>query len=350
MSKVSVVVPIYNAGKRLHRCIKSILKQTFRDFELILVNDGSTDDSLSNCKRYSNLDKRIRVMDKENEGSIMTRKRGVEASRSPYIMFVDADDWIDCRMIEILYNESIVNSVDITVCNMYKVFGDILTVKKKNANEYFNGNKLYNEHEIKKNLITAYFHGHSFPSSLCAKLYKKEYLINCGQYLDRINFLGDDLFLNLEIFLKAKSVKVIDKPLYYYRLGGFTNKYMPHLFEDMVNGFQIQKEVIEEHYQKTKDNHYNGICIMLLNTFKTCLYNLFESDLGKSEIKDLIRIYVANSSVKESLHNKGSTEYFTKEYLNAIKNKDIDYLYQIGRHMYFRKKPKKTLNNIMSKL
>ena len=71
--------------------------------------------------------------------------------------------------------------------------------------------------------MVAYFHGHPFPSSLCAKLYKKDLLMDSGRYLDRIHFLGDDLFYNLEMFIKADKVKVIDKPLYYYRLGGFTS-------------------------------------------------------------------------------------------------------------------------------
>ncbi len=136
MPKVSIVVPIYNAGNRLNKCLKSILNQTFKDFELILVNDGSTDNSLSICEKYKYKDERIRVIDKQNEGSIKTRNRGVEESNSPYIAFVDADDWIDKCMIETLYNETILSDTDITVCNMYKVLGRFLKIKKKNNSAY----------------------------------------------------------------------------------------------------------------------------------------------------------------------------------------------------------------------
>ncbi|MEH6892584.1 glycosyltransferase family 2 protein [Bacillus sp. JJ864] len=246
MSKVSIVVPIYNAGEKLHKCIKSILNQSFEDFELILVNDGSTDNSLTICKKYQQQDNRITVINKKNEGSISTRRKGVEASKSKYVMFVDADDWITTKAIETLKN-----NVDITICNMYRVIGNSTLIKKKVKSWYFNESKIYDEEEIKKDLVIAYFHGHPFPSSLCAKLYKRELLASSGNYLRRIRFLGDDLFYNLEMLLKVNRVKGIDKSFYYYRQGGFTSKYQPFLFEDMINGYLIQEEVIDEHYYDT---------------------------------------------------------------------------------------------------
>lgn len=350
MSKVSVVVPIYNAEKKLDKCIKSILSQTFKDFELILVNDGSTDNSLNICEKYKKQDKRIVVINKSNQGSIATRRKGVEESNSEYIMFVDADDWIAKKTIEILYNESIDSGVDITVCNIYKVLGNGIFYKKKNKSLYFYEDKIYNKQEVKRELVVAYLYGHPFPASLFAKLYKRQLLIKSGKYLDRIRFLGEDLYYNLEIFLKANNVKIIDKPLYYYRLGGFTNKFMPYLFDDMVNGYEIQKEVINEYYLNTQQDKRNGISIMLLNTFKTCLYNLFKGTLNESEIKDLIREYVSNDSVIETLSNQGSIKYFSKEYLNAIRYKDIEYLYKLGGDIYKKRIPKQVLINIISRI
>lgn len=350
MSKVSVVVPIFNAGKRLSKCIKSILDQTFTDFELILVNDGSTDNSLQICRKYEKRDRRIILIDKNNEGSIATRKRGLDLSKSDYVMFVDADDWINKKMIEVMYLETIKSDTDITVCNMYKALGNGLPIMKKNKSEYFSKDKIYNQEEIKKELVVAYFHGHPFPPSLCAKLYKKELLIKSGKYLNRISFLGEDLYYNLEVFLKANRVKVLKKPLYYYRIGGFTGKYMPYIFDDMVNGYLIQKEVIDEYYLDSKKIRYNGISVMLLNTFKTCLYNLFNSELNEAEIKELIRIYISNDTIKECLNNQGSIKYFSIDFLTAIKNKDIDYLFNVGYEMFKRRKTNRFLMNILSKL
>ncbi|WML51605.1 glycosyltransferase family 2 protein [Neobacillus sp. PS3-12] len=350
MTNVSVVVPVYNAGKRLNKCITSILNQNYREFELILVNDGSTDNSLDICKKYERKDNRIKVINKKNEGSILTRRKGVESAISNYIMFVDADDWIDERTIEILYNEALESKAEVTVCNIYKVIGNSAFIKRENINKYFNGNKIYQEEEIKNHLVTAYFHGHPFPSSLCAKLYRKELLNSSGKYLDRIKFLGDDLFYNIEILLKANRVKVINKPLYFYRHGGFTSKFMPYLFEDMINGYLIQKELINEYFSETKQKQYNGISIMLLNTFKTCLNNLFKNNLGQSQIKELICTYISNPIVLECLDNKGVIKYFPADYLEAIRNKNIDYLYNLGKALYKKSLHRKIFLIVASKL
>lgn len=349
MSKVSVVVPVYNAGNKLDQCIKSVLNQTFKDFELILVNDGSTDNSLNKCRKYQKKDQRIIVIDKPNEGSIATRRKGVESSNSQYTMFVDADDWADQKMIETLYEESTKSCADITVCNMHKVLGKSGFFKQKNKSAYFSEEKVYNKEDIKKVLVTAYFHGHSFPSSLCAKLYKNDLLLNSGKYLGKIKFLGEDLFYNLEMFLKADKVKVFDKALYYYRSGGLTSKHMPHLFDDAVNGYQIQKEVVDKYFQDTKQHQCNGISITLLNTFKTCLYNLFNSDFNEWEIEDLIRGYVLNESIVESIDNKGAIKYFSPDYLEAIRGKDIEFLFKLGKKIYKRRKARNGLLNIVNK-
>lgn len=350
MSKISIVIPIYNAEKTLDKCINSVLNQTFNDFELILVNDGSKDNSLNICKRYQKRDQRVIIINEGNEGCIAARMKGIKASKYEYLMFVDADDWLDTKALEIISKEAAKEDIDITVCNMYKVLGNGRLIRKKNESLYFNGNRIYYNEEIKNNLVVAYFHGHPFPSSLVAKLYKKNLLLDSGKYLEKINFLGEDLYYNLEMFLKANTVKVIEKPLYYYRLGGFTSKYMPYLFEDMINGYKIQKEVIHEYYSDNQQKHYNGISIMLLNTFKTCLYNLFNSEHNKSEIQEQIRKYVSNKTVIESLSNQGAKRYFSSDFLDAIRNKDIQFLYELGRSTYIKQKPKKMLISIISKV
>ena len=265
-------------------------------------------------------------------------------------MFVDADDWIDKRMVEILYKQSVESSADIKVCNTYKVLGNGVLIKKKNKSEYFDNNRIYDKEEIRKELVVAYFWGHPFPPSLYAKLYKREILESCGEYLNKIHFLGGDLFYNLEMFIKSNRITIIDQALYYYRMGGLTSKYMPYLFEDMVNGYQIQKEVINKYYLDTQQKQYNGISIMFLNTFKTCLYNLFNSNLGEMHIRELIEKYVSNEKVIECLHNEGSRDYVSKEYLDAIEYKNIDYLYALGEKMYRKGKIKRGIKNIIAKI
>ena len=117
MPKLSVIVPVYNTEKYLRECIDSILAQTFRDFELILVDDGSTDGSGAICDEYAKQDERIRVIHQENGGITVARKSGVRAARGEYVTFVDSDDWIDKDMYRIMLEEE---TADIRICNLIK--------------------------------------------------------------------------------------------------------------------------------------------------------------------------------------------------------------------------------------
>ena len=99
MPRVSVIVPVYNVERYLNQCVESLLRQTLPDFELLLVNDASTDGSLALCRRYES-DPRVRVIDKPHGGLGDTRNRGVREARGEYLAFVDSDDWVEPRMLE----------------------------------------------------------------------------------------------------------------------------------------------------------------------------------------------------------------------------------------------------------
>lgn len=331
---VSVVVPIYNAEKYLKKCINSILNQTYSNFELILVNDGSTDLSLKICENYLKRDRRIKLINKINQGSIATRRRGIEEAIGDYVMFIDADDWVHSKILERLVMDQQKNQSDVVVCNMYKVFNNRAIIKIKNKSHYFDSNKVYKGDSIRTKITEAYLHGHPFPAGLVAKLYKKELLLQGGNYLKHIKFLGDDLYYNLEIFLKCTKISIITEPLYYYRTGGNTSRYMSYHFDDIVAGFEIQKKVIEEYYTDSIQKRMNGISIMLLTSFKTTLLNLHRSNLNEEEIKERIRLYCENESIKSALENEGVNNYFEPHFLEAIRNSEANYLKKVGEILY----------------
>lgn len=114
---ISIISAIYNAEKTLERCIESILSQTFQDFELLLVNDGSKDDSGKILDSYARYDNRIKVFHKNNEGVGATRQFGMDHSSGKYIIHIDPDDWIEPNTLELLYNAATLNSVGIAICN-----------------------------------------------------------------------------------------------------------------------------------------------------------------------------------------------------------------------------------------
>ena len=107
--KFSVVVPIYNVEKYLNKCVESILNQTYKDFELILVDDGSPDHCPEICDEYAERDARVRVIHKENEGLVAARNTGIKEAKGEYICYVDGDDWIANNLLETVWKKALKN-------------------------------------------------------------------------------------------------------------------------------------------------------------------------------------------------------------------------------------------------
>ena len=124
MQKISVIVPVYNIEHYIEECIKSILNQTFKEFELLLVDDGSTDSSLNICRGYEKKDNRIKVIHKKNGGLSDARNVGIEKACGKYICFIDGDDFIANDTLENMYNLILKNNSQIAVCNMVRYYED----------------------------------------------------------------------------------------------------------------------------------------------------------------------------------------------------------------------------------
>ena len=123
-SLISVIVPVYNAKKYLDRCIQSIINQKYKELEIILVDDGSKDNSLEICKSYADKDNRIQVIHKENAGVSAARNTGIEAASGDFIAFVDSDDYIDENMYFNMMQKASEYNCDLVMCDCYKVRGN----------------------------------------------------------------------------------------------------------------------------------------------------------------------------------------------------------------------------------
>lgn len=331
--KISVIIPLYNAERTIKKCLNSVVNQSYSNIEIILINDGSTDLSLKICNDFASKDKRIIVIDKKNEGAVKARLDGINNSTGDYITFVDADDSINRKTFQLLIRELKKSSFDIICFNSYKTLGKLSIIKRVGNTYYFEKNDEYYGDEIRKDLVAAWMYGHPFPATLWGKIYKRELLNNIGIYSKDISFFYDDLMTNFEVFLRADSVKLMNYPLYYYRYGGGSNKYMPNFFEDVISTYKVQKYIINNYYIDSIEDKYRGISIMLLNTLKTCLSNIFLSNLTEEEKKNRITHFINNDQILEVSKNKGSIDYFDSEFINAIINKRVDYLYKLGKKM-----------------
>lgn len=130
MNLISVIIPVYNGEKYIKRCINSLINQTYKNIEIIIINDGSKDNSINIIKEISEKDKRIIIIDKENQGVSIARNAGIEKASGDYIMFVDVDDWVKTNMIEQMYKVIKKENVDIVKCNSINEFNNKATENK----------------------------------------------------------------------------------------------------------------------------------------------------------------------------------------------------------------------------
>ena len=148
--KISVIVPIFRIEKYLPKCIDSLLNQTFSDFELILVDDGSPDNCPKICDDYAKTDSRIKVIHKKNGGLVSARKEGLKNAAGTYITFVDGDDWVDEFYLDILFNLAELNDADLVVTGHFREFnGKIETIKPKMVG-------VYDEKELKSKILIGF--------------------------------------------------------------------------------------------------------------------------------------------------------------------------------------------------
>ena len=214
MPKLSVIVPVYNTEKYLRECIDSILAQTFTDFELILVNDGSTDGSGAICDEYAEKDPRIQVIHQENSGATVARRSGVQIARGEYVAFVDSDDWIDKDMYRIMLA---CEPADILICNMYRYTNTGLYEIKCCMNPGTYANRMLTEKFYSTMLFDYDQCQPAVPPSLCNKLIRTDIIRNVIEDVAENITYGEDALCSYACILDAERIHLTDQRLYYYR-------------------------------------------------------------------------------------------------------------------------------------
>lgn len=232
---VSVIVPVYNCEKYLGKCIDSVLKQTYKSLEVIIINDGSSDSSHEIAERFSKLDKRIKLINQENKGVSATRNKGLENSTGKYVLFVDADDYIEKNMIELLVNASEKYNTQITSCGLFIEENSSDHPGKTWDSIAFNGGEtiILNNEELRcvfpEKLATTVFH------SVFAKLYRLDYIKQNSSFFDPEISLGEDYLFNLPLFRKVDKYAYINNSLYHYNIRysniNLSGKYRADMFE-----------------------------------------------------------------------------------------------------------------------
>lgn len=215
---ISVIVPVYNSERYLSECLKSIVGQSYREFEVIVVDDGSTDSSFEICNHYAQMDSRVKVVHQKNGGSTSARKTGLRLVEGKYILFVDSDDWIDTDCIEKLSDMMEKTDADIVVSG-YMI--EESTSRWIRCNKFKDGyyTSVQLAEEIYPRMLSFDKEGNfGIIQYLSGKLLKKSVIEPCIQNLDERIYDGEDVACVYDACLRASSIVIDHHPFYHYRI------------------------------------------------------------------------------------------------------------------------------------
>ena len=207
--KVSIIVPIYNAEKTLHRCVNSILNQDYIDFELLLIDDGSKDSSGAICDEYAAKDARVRVIHKENSGVSASRNLALNEAKGEYLQFLDADDWITPNATRLLVESAVLNGCDMVISDFYRVIGERLSHKGS-----IDEDGVLTREEFANLMMenpADFYYG-----VLWNKLYSRAIIEKYQLRMDPKISWCEDFMFNLEYIRHCENIFVLQVPIYYY--------------------------------------------------------------------------------------------------------------------------------------
>lgn len=287
---VSVIIPVYNVEKYIEQCINSILNQTYKNIEIVIVDDGSTDNSYNIIKKYIKSSDNIRYIKQDNQGVSEARNKGLNKARGEFILFVDPDDYLELDCIEKMINKIKSTQSDIVISG-FRAFYE----NKKNADKYHIyslSDKVYNSEEVINMLLEQIVKGYVWD-----KLFRRESLIKHNFKFEKGRYVQDWFPVFKEIYM-SRTISFIDSPLYNYRLreGSTVHKRNMKITEDYYHAtMSIKEYIINNHINVNKRS---------MNTFKiNTFYNLIRNYYVGYEHKNKRKVY---KSFKNSDYNKSN--------------------------------------------
>lgn len=296
MSKISIIIPVYNTGKYLHRCIGSILNQTYKDLEVIVVDDGSKAQTAQICDQLAESDSRVKVYHKHNEGVSVARNFGLSKATGEYIGFVDSDDWIDSKMYERMVSHMIKESADVVYCDALTVWDDI---KKELDTFSIPSSEKINRSDISPSVLF------EIAGSVCRGLYK-------SQILKDIIFpvglkFSEDRYFNLQVLSAVNSISYLKAPLYYryMREDSCVNSFHPDAVEVASKGFDLMAEYADRYWGR---DYYDEYRRKQIASYTGLLYSALHCNKGLIGTYKEVRKIASNPELHTYIEHYGTSD------------------------------------------
>lgn len=344
---ITVILPCYNVSKYVGKCIKSILNQTFQNFDIICIDDCSTDNTIDVLTKYAKSDSRIKIISlPQNMGLANGRRLGVNNANGEYIAYIEPDDYVGDRYLESLYNQTQNSTIDLVILNgCINKWGFITTKRifKSPEMDYINKTN-YNEY---KNKILKNFYGlHCLPAPVWGKLYKKTLFTDLPEVTV---FYQEDVMLNFYIFTQTlSSLKVANYQGYYYRAGGGTS-FRKNYIEDNIVTYTIRRDYITSVNIDEKTTYLKFLLVELKNIiYEYIVRMLLNNNSTEIILLNINSLLTIDAIVDfETFSKKYFPENLSNEEYVAIIDKDTKKIFEIAKR---RISLKRKINNIITKL
>lgn len=244
MPKLSVIVPVYNVGTLIKKCLESLINQSYRDLEIIIVNDGSTDNSIQYLQPYLRYKQIKYVNNDTNRGLGHARNTGITYSKGEYITFVDSDDWVDLDIYNVMLASAKENQSDIVICSVMNEFNNYFCSEERYS--YLFSNQITKEKAISL-LSRCESNNYMISPVVWNKIYKKE-LLDCNniRFLDN-SYWEDDVF-TFQVFINANCINIVPNVYYHYyqREKSITNNFSKKHIDDLILSFKSLRSYLEQ--------------------------------------------------------------------------------------------------------
>lgn len=329
MEKVSIIVPLYNIENYIQNCIESLIRQTYKEIEIIVIDDGSTDSSMEILKQYQ---EDIIVFHQENQGVSYSRNKGLEKATGEYIMFVDGDDWIDSDMVESMMKIMKEEKVDIVRCGYIREYPT-----KKDYSILVKERKKMNKNEIYQMFLTNYL----LASPWCQLIRK-----TCIQTLFDQNIkVGEDYLFNLSLYTQASTFVFLPNTYYHYRYNSesattsLTSEKIEKRCKDALIVYSKLYEYLKEWNIDCRQTR-NMVSYRILKELNMKLLAIFQTNCSKKEKRKMITSYFQHPLLLKA--KKQFPLYMSLKYMNlytvflfCIKMNLKNLYYLLGKTIYY---------------
>lgn len=320
----SVLVPVYNVEKYVGKCLDTLINQSFDDFEIIIVNDGATDNSLSICEEYQKKDSRIKIINQENKGLAIARRVGALSAKGEYIINVDSDDYVDSSYLEEMANIINKHHPDMVCMNHFE--NEDKLIKNPNFDDV-----LLNKDDIKNTIFPYLIRNiryEYFIPTAWAKAFKKE-LFTKNTCETRIQ-VGEDGAVICPSIIESNSIYLSSKAFYHYRISDHSmiqNK-KPRNYQDVINVYNHLTNKLGDNLNEFKLQLDRLVCHLAFN----CSVTQFYSDKKYKEIKNIILDNLNNPIIKDAINHIDSKGFKGNLMRYSLKHRRI-YLMKLYSHI-----------------